>query len=138
MNGTLDPGGGKPVHLMVKGGTRSRCGMVDVEMGQGPVYGTDDPVTCGHCLRYAKPARKRRCLFCGKSKEVVKCMVAGPGSARICNECAAEAHGICEAHIEEKAQEGDIEAWRREVPERIMAFAESQEIETPSMTEDRR
>lgn len=58
-----------------------------------------------------------RCDFCGKSKEVVKCMVQGPG-VHICNECVAK----CAEIVEQKECDDDFTAWKREVPERIMAF----------------
>jgi ATP-dependent Clp protease ATP-binding subunit ClpX len=38
-----------------------------------------------------------RCSFCGKSQEQVECLIAGPGSVYICNECVA----LCQEIIEE-------------------------------------
>jgi hypothetical protein len=49
-----------------------------------------------------------RCSFCGKSKEQVHRLIAGPGGVYICNECVAFCQGILdEGHVGGEALASD-------------------------------
>ena len=42
------------------------------------------------------PSELPRCSFCGKDKDHVEKLIAGPNSVYICNECV----GLCQAILE--------------------------------------
>ena len=52
---------------------------------------------------------EQRCSFCGKSKEEVRCLIAGPGGVFICDDCV----DICKAMVDETL---DKESKTEEVP----------------------
>ena len=52
---------------------------------------------------------EQRCSFCGKSKEEVRRLIAGPGGVFICDDCV----DICKAMVDETL---DKESKTEEVP----------------------
>jgi ATP-dependent protease Clp ATPase subunit len=51
----------------------------------------------------SQPKHEQRCSFCGKSRDQVRSLVAGPGGVYICNECVA----LCAEIFEEQGEGRD-------------------------------